>query len=67
MESCNDSLEPGDKIPDFDGCSGCSKYAACHMEDDCKHFSWDVDWYYCDLQEKEIDPNECRVCKNRVR
>lgn len=30
MDTCNDSLEEGDNIPDFDGCYGCSKYDECH-------------------------------------
>ena len=29
MDTCNDSLEDGDNIPDFDGCAGCSKYEEC--------------------------------------
>lgn len=32
MISCNDSLEEGDNIPDFDGCLGCSKYDECNNE-----------------------------------
>lgn len=31
-------------------------------DNDCKQFLWDVDWYYCEAQEKEIDPTECQTC-----
>jgi len=34
INSCNDSLEEDDNIPDFDGCIGCSKYDKCHYEDE---------------------------------
>jgi hypothetical protein len=36
FESCNDSLEDGDLLPDFDGCIGCSCYKECHENTYCE-------------------------------
>ncbi len=32
----------------------------------CNYFKWDSDWYYCASQDKEIYPNECKNCKDKV-
>jgi hypothetical protein len=36
------------------------------MDKECVNFEYDSDWYYCALQDKNIDPNECKKCNKKV-